>query len=121
MAIGPITEQNNIRTQLYIRNYYFLYYDSRSSNVIVKQCINHAMYDSDLGYKFSFYRYAYNIDVFCTMKHAISKITGNELTHDQIALVKNWKTLLDIISVYINIDGFTIDDVNDLIYTLSKD
>ena len=64
--MGPITDQNNIRTQLYIRNYRFLYnasrflYNaSRFSNVIVKQCINHAMYNSnsDLGYKFAFYRY----------------------------------------------------------------
>ena len=55
------------------------------------------------------------------MKHAISKITGNELTHDQIALVKNLKTLLDFRSGYINIHGFTIDDVNNLIYTLSRD
>ena len=47
--------------------------------------------NSDLGYKFAFYHYAYNIDISCTMKHAISKITGNELTHDQIALVKNLK------------------------------
>ena len=52
------------------------------------------------------------------MKHAISKITGNELTHDQIALVKNLKTFR---SGYINIDGFTMDDVNNLIYTLSID
>ena len=104
--LGPITEQNNIQTQLYIRNYRFLYYASRSSNGIVKQCINHVMYDpnSDLGHKFAFYRYACNIDVFCTMKHAIIKITGNELTHDQIALVKNLKTLLDFRSGYINID-----------------
>ena len=29
--------------------------------------------------------------------------------------------LLDFRSVYINIEGFTIDDVNDLIYTLSID
>ena len=121
--MGPITEQNNIRTQLYIRNYRLLYYASRSSNVIVKQCINHVMYNSnsDLGYKFVFYRYAYNIDVFCTMKHAVSKITRNELTYDQLALVKNLKTLLDFRSGYINIDGFTIDDVNNLIYTLSID
>ena len=81
------------------------------------------MYDSnsDLGYKFAFYRYAYNIDVFCTVKHAISKITGNELTYDQLALVKKLKTLLDFRLGYINIDGFTIDDVNALIYTLSID
>ena len=45
----PITDQNNIRIvyQLYIRNYRFIYYASRSSNVIVKQCINHAMFDSN--------------------------------------------------------------------------
>ena len=35
--------------------------------------------------------------------------------------VKNLKTLLDFRSGYINIDGFTIDDVNNLIYTLSID
>ena len=45
--------------------------------------------NSDLGYKFAFYRSAYNIDIFCTMKHAVSKITRNELTYDQLALVKN--------------------------------
>ena len=72
--------------------------------------------NSDLGYKFAFYR-----DIFCTMKHAVSKITRNELTYDQLALDKNLKTLLDFRSGYINIDGFTIDDVNDLIYTLSID
>ena len=76
-------------------------------------------YNSDLGYKFARYRYAYNVDIFCTMKHAISKITGYELTYDQLALVKHLKTLLDFRSGYINIDGFTIDDVNNLMYTLS--
>ena len=96
MKIKMLSEQNHIRTQLYIRNYRFLHYASRSSNVIVKQCINHAMSDSnsDLGYKFAFYRYAYNIDVFCTIKHTISKITGNELTHDPLVLINNLKTFL---------------------------
>ena len=55
------------------------------------------------------------------MKHAVGKITVNELTHDQLALVKNLKTLHDFRSCYINIDGFTIDDVHNLIYTLSID
>ena len=76
---------------------------------------------SDSCYRFAFYRFAYNRDIFCTMKHVISKITGNELTHDQLALVKNLKTLLDFRSGYINIDGFTIDDVNNLMYTLCID
>ena len=55
------------------------------------------------------------------MKHVISKITVNELTHDQLALIKNLKTLLDYRSGYIKIDGFTIDQVNNLLYTLSID
>ena len=55
------------------------------------------------------------------MNHAISKITVNELTHDQLTLIKHVKTLLDFRSGYINIDGFTIDHVNDLIYTLCID
>ena len=59
--------------------------------------------------------------MFCTMKHAVSNITRNELTYDQLALVKNLKTLLNFRSDSINIDGFTIDDVNNLIYTLSID
>ena len=81
------------------------------------------MYNSnyDLCNKFAFYHYAYNIDIFCTMKHAVSKITRNELTYDQLALVNNLKTLLDFRSGYINIVGFTIDDVNNLIHTLSID
>ena len=40
---------------------------------------------------FAFYRYAYNIYIFCSMKHVVSKITRNELTYDQLALVKNLK------------------------------
>ena len=87
-----------------------MYYASRSSSVIVKQCINHAMYDSnsDLGYKLAFYRYAYNVYVFCTMKHAICKITVNESARDQLALIMNLKTLLDFRSGYININIYKL-------------
>ena len=69
--------------------FYIMHYASRSSNVIIKQCINHAMYhyNTDLGYKFASYHYAYNIDVFCTMNHAINKRTVNELNHDQLILI----------------------------------
>ena len=41
--------------------------------------------------------------VFCPMKHAIRKITVNELTHDQLALIWNEKTLHYFRSGYINI------------------
>ena len=36
------------------------------------------------------------------MKHAVSKITVNEMTHDQLALINNSKTLLDFRPGYIH-------------------
>ena len=54
------------------------------------------------------------------MKHAISKITPHELTHDQFAIINNKKTLLDFRSGYINIDGFNIDNVNQLCFKQLK-
>ena len=44
-----------------------------------------------------------------------------KLTHDQLVSIKNLKTILDFRSGYINIDGFTIDDVNKLMYTITVD
>ena len=61
------------------------------------------------------------MDVFCSMKHAINKITVYEQTHDQLALIKNLKKIIDFKSGYIIIDGFSIDDVNNLMYTISVD
>ena len=37
-----------------------------------------------------------------TMKYVISKITVNELTHDQLGISKNLKILLDFRYSYIN-------------------
>ena len=54
--------------------------------------------NSYLGYKFAF-----NMDVF-PMKHAISKISVYEFTHDQLALIKNLKKVIDFRSGYNNID-----------------
>ena len=76
------------------------------------------MYDSnsDLGYKCCFCCFfamlIILIDVFCTMKHARSKITVNELAHDQLGIINILKTLLDFRSGYNNIDGCDIYDVN---------
>ena len=41
--------------------------------------------------------------------------------HDQLALIKNLKTLLEFRSGNINIDGLAIHHLNNLIYTISLD
>ena len=52
------------------------------------------------------------------MTHAVSKITVNEMTHDQLVLINNLKTLLDFRSGYINIDGYDIYFIHIYIYIM---
>ena len=52
--LGPLIGQQHIRTQLYIRDF-FLWNAYRSCNIIVKTCMNNAVYNSNacIGYKLS--------------------------------------------------------------------
>ena len=61
--LGPIMGQLDLRSQLYIRNFRFLWHAFRSDNNIIYTCINNALCNSNsgLGYKLAFYRYRYNI------------------------------------------------------------
>ena len=62
---GPLIKQNNIKVQLQFRNFQFLLNAFNSTNDIVKTCIQSAMYNSNtcIGYKHSFYRYKYSLDM----------------------------------------------------------
>ena len=55
--------QLDLRSQLYIRNFRFLWHAFRSDNNIRYTCINNALCNSNsgLGYKLAFYRYMYSI------------------------------------------------------------
>ena len=59
----PIMGQLDLRSQLYIRNFRFLWQAFRSGNKIIYTCIKNALcnLNSGLQYKLVFYRYSYNI------------------------------------------------------------
>ena len=45
--LGPLIGQQHIRTQLYVRDCNFLWNAYRSCNIIVKTCMNNAVYNSN--------------------------------------------------------------------------
>ena len=54
--LGPIMGQLDLRSQLYIRNFKFLWHAFRSDNNTIYTCINNALCNSNsgLGYKLAF-------------------------------------------------------------------
>ena len=115
--MGPLLGQCNIRQQLYIRNYRFIWYTSRSNNTIVKNCFRNALYNSNtcIGYKLAFYRYKFDIDLSSNMKNSIARMSASELNCDQLAIVSNLTSLINVRSGNEVINDFTTKEVNYMI------
>ena len=113
--LGPLVKQINIREQLYVRNYRFLWNAFCSRNHIVSTCMKMALVNSNtcIGYKLAFYRYRYNIDMHSNM------LSSSNLSDEQVAIVNNLSTLLSVKSGSHNINGFNFNEVNDLIHHIS--
>ncbi len=119
--LGPLVGQSNIRTQLYVRNYRFLWYAFRSSNRIVRMCMNNAMYNSNtnIGYKFAFYRYKFDLDMYKDINFSIARITKCSLNDDDLAIVNILQTLLSARSGQCSIANFTLSEVNIMIQDIT--
>ena len=89
--LGPIVGQLDLRSQLYIRNFLFLWHAFRSDNNIIYTCINNALCNSKsgLGCKLAFYRYRYNITMSDDIELYIVRISQYELSNHQLAIVNN--------------------------------
>ena len=81
--------QLNLRSQLYIRNFIFLWHAFRSDNNIIYTCIENALCNSNngLGNKLAFYRYRYNITMSDDFELCIARISQCELSDHQLAIV----------------------------------
>lgn len=118
--LGALLKQNNIKNQLYIRNFQFLLKAHKSDNIIVKTCIDNARYNANtcIGYKFAFYRYIYNLDMLNSRKFAIRSMGTPKLNIGQIDIISNLSELLAARSGEIYLDVLNINQINDLINTL---
>ena len=119
--LGPLLSQSNIRDQFYIRNFKLLWYASRSHNIIIKTCIENAINDSNtgIGYKFAFYRYMYDLDMTCDLRCRLLRISKCRMSDNQVYIVSNVSTLLSARSGPVVINGFTLDDINCIINSIT--
>ena len=106
--------QMHISTQLQFRNVYFLLDAFNSNNHIVKSCMRAALYNSNtcIGYELAFYR---DLDIYNNCTSGRKLINDHNLSYDQLAIVSNLSTLIDIRAGNFYIDGFTINDIDLLI------
>ena len=76
-----------------------------------------ALYNSNtcIGYKLAFYRYKYDLDMYNNYTSERKLINYHNLSYDPLAIVSNLSTLIDIRAGNCYNDGFTINDIDNLI------
>ena len=113
--------QLDLRRQLYIRSFRFLWHAFRSDNNIIHTCINNALCNSNsgLGYKLAFYRYRYNITMSIDFELYIARISQCELSDHQLAIVNNLSLLISVREADHLFFGFTSYEIAELIDELA--
>ena len=103
--------------QLQFCNFQFLLNAFNSTNDIVKTCIQSAMHDSNtcIGYKLAFYRYKYSLDMHDSYTTSMKIINGQNLSNYQSSIVNNLSTLIEMRSGNNFVNGFTVNEINQMI------
>ena len=104
-------------TQLQFHNFCFLLDAFNSNNHIVKSCMRAALCNSNtcIGYKLAFYRYKFDLDMYNNCTSGRKLINDHNVSYDQLAIVSNLSTSIDIRAGNCYIDEFTINDIDILI------
>ena len=121
--LGPLINQLHLSKQLYIRNFRFLWHASRSDNCIVKSCMNNAKYSSNscIGYKLSFFRNHFYLDMESDLKLSVARLSVNRLDLTQQVTLDNILSLLNVRTGVSEIEIFSLNQVNTMINYLSTD
>ena len=118
-----LIKQNNLRMQLQFRNFQFVLNAFNSTNDIVKTCIQSAMYNSNtcIGYKLAFYRYKYSLDMHDSYTTSMKIINGQNLSDYQSSIVNNLSTLIEMRSGNNCVNGFILNEINQMIEIIATD
>ena len=113
--------QLDLHSQLFLRNFRFLWHAFRSDNNIIYTCINNALCNSNSGleYKIAFYRYRYNITMSDDFELCIARISQRELSDHQLAIVNNLSLLISVREGDHLLLGFTSYEIAELINELA--
>ena len=121
--VGPLMGQIGIREQLYIRNFRFLKTSYRSNNYIIHTCISLIYVYIVHWLQISIFRYMFNIDMDSNINSSISRLSicsmNVSFKQHQTAIVNNLKTLISVKGGSHVINGFTTNEINDLVDQLS--
>ena len=73
-----------------------------------------ALYNSNtcIAYKFALYRYKFDLDMYTNCTSGRKLINDHNLGYDQLAIVSNLSTIINIRAGNCYIDGFTIHDID---------
>ena len=114
---------HNLRVQFKFPNFQFLLNAFNSTNDIVKTCIQSAMYNSNtcIGYKLAFYHYKYSLDMHDSYTTSMKIINGPNLSDYQSSTVNNLSTLIEIRSANNLVNGFTLNEINQMIEIIATD
>ena len=99
----------------------FLWNAYRSCNIIVKTCMNNAVYNSNICivYKLSFFSKYLLFRYECKLTRAITLIRNIHLNVNEQAIVDTLIALIDVRAGQLVIDHFNNDDIVNMINELS--
>ena len=109
--------------QLQFRNFQFLLNAFNSTTYIVNTCKQSAMYNSKtcIGYKLAFYCYKYSLDMYDSYTASMKIINGQNLSDYQSSTVTNLSTLIEMRYGNNFVNGFTLNEINQMIETIATD
>ena len=89
----------------------------------MKTCIQSAMHNSNtcIGYKLAFYRYKYYLDIHDSYTTSMKIINGQNLSDYQSSIVNNLSTLIEMGSGNNFVNGYTLNEINQMIEIIATD
>ena len=122
--LGPLLNQPHISHQFYIRDIKFLHRMLHCNNSIVNQCIMHASHDANtlIGYKLSFFRSKFGYNLYdISLSQCLRWSSPVHLTAEKRSQVDCVHTLCLARSNQVSIEGFSDEELNDMIKFISVD
>ena len=97
------------------------FYIHNNNNAIVTTCMNNAVYNSNtcIGYKLSFFRNTFCLDMKCKLISAITLIRNAHFDVHEQAIVDTLIALIDVRAGRMIIDNFNNVDIVNMISELS--
>ena len=95
----------------------------RTTVLLIKACMNNTKYSSNscIGYKLSFFRNHFYLDMDSDLKLSVARFSVNRLDLIQQVIFNNILSLLNVKTGVNKMINFTLNQINTMIHYLSTD